>query len=122
MKSPKAMSEQGQKEGALRRLEKLAAVGQEISTIAHEISSPLESLTNLLYLIQVSDSMDEIQRYAGIAQQELARVTNITARTLRSHRQASKPTRRDLRELAQRGVAPYATRMRLRRSPAVFTL
>ena len=61
-----------------------------------EISSPLESLTNLLYLIQVSDSMEEIQRYAGIAQQELARLTEITARTLRSHRQPSKPTRTEI--------------------------
>ena len=122
MKPPKAMSEQEQREGALRRLEKLAAVGQEISTIAHEISSPLESLTNLLYLIQVSDSMEEIQRYAGIAQQELARVAEITARTLRSHRQPSKPTRIDLGELAQSVVAPYATRMLLRNIQVEFRL
>src|ERR1700738_569685 len=122
MRAPKAMSEQEQKEGALRRLEKLASVGQEISTIAHEISSPLESLTNLLYLIQVSDSMDEIQRYAEIAQQELARVTDITARTLRSHRQASKPTRTDLGELAQSVVALYATRMLLRNIQVEFKL
>src|SRR5260370_41213421 len=93
MKSPKAMSEQGQKEGALRRLEKLAAVGQEISTIAHEISSPLEALTKLLCLIQVSDSMDEIQRDAGIAQQELGRVTDMTGRAWRARRRASEPTR-----------------------------
>src|SRR4029077_12722506 len=93
--------EDERRQNALRRLEKLAAVGQEASTIAHEINNPLESLTNLLYLMRLSDSLDEVKGYVGIAQQELARVTEITVQTLRFHRQTSRPVAVNLHELAQ---------------------
>ena len=99
----------------LRRLEKLAAVGQEASTIAHEINNPLESLTNLLYLMRLSDSMEEVQRYVGIAQVELARVTEITSTTLRFHRHASKPLWVDLGALAHSVVTLYSGRMQTRK-------
>ncbi|MCU1321319.1 MAG: sensor signal transduction histidine kinase [Acidobacteriaceae bacterium] len=108
-------SEQVKQENALRRLEKLAAVGQEASTIAHEINNPLESLTNLLYLIKLSDSMDEVKEYVSIAQQELARITEITVQTLRFHRQASRPVNMDCAELAQNVMALYSGRMLLRK-------
>ncbi len=108
-------AEQRRQDSALRRLEKLAAVGQEASTIAHEINNPLESLTNLLYLIKLSDSMDEIKEYVSIAQQELARVTEITVQTLRFHRQASRPAEIDCGELAQSVMTLYSGRMLLRK-------
>jgi signal transduction histidine kinase len=114
MNQPPSISEHERQEGALRRLEKLAAVGQEVSTIAHEINSPLESLTNLLYLIRLSDSMEEVQEYATIAQQELARVTEITLQTLRFHRHASKPTEVDLGGLARSVLSLYSGRMLLK--------
>jgi signal transduction histidine kinase len=106
-------------------------VGQEVSTIAHEINSPLESLTNLLYLIRLCDSMDEVQEYATIAQQELARVTEITLQTLRFHRHASKPGEVDLGALARSVLGLFAGRMllknigmewRIRNSPRVLCL
>ena len=111
---PLTRPERERQESALRRLEKLAAVGQEVSTIAHEINSPLESLTNLLYLIRLSDSMEEVQEYATIAQQELARVTEITLQTLRFHRHASKPTEVDLGALARNVLGLFAGRMLLK--------
>lgn len=95
MTTPLKTADRERQEGALRRLG-FAAVGQEVSTIAHEINSPLESLTNLLYLMKLSDSMEEVKEYATIAQQELARVTEITLQTLRFHRHANKPTEVDL--------------------------
>jgi signal transduction histidine kinase len=39
-------------EEALRKSEKLAAVGRRAATISHEINNPLESVTMLLYLIK----------------------------------------------------------------------
>lgn len=99
---------------ALRKSEKLAAVGQLASSIAHEINNPLESITNLLYLIRQSDSMAEVQEYAGMAQTELARVTEITLQTLRFHRQQSKPAWVDLAELARAVMALYTGRLLVR--------
>jgi len=99
---------------ALRKSEKLAAVGQLASSIAHEINNPLESITNLLYLVQKSDSMDEVKEYARIAQDELARVTEITLQTLRFHRQQSKPVEIDLADLMRTVMALYTGRLLVR--------
>jgi PAS domain S-box-containing protein len=100
---------------ALRKSEKLAAVGQLASSIAHEINNPLESITNLLYLVQKSDSMEEVKDYARIAQTELARVTEITLQTLRFHRQQSKPGKVDLADLLRTVMALYTGRLLVRR-------
>jgi PAS domain S-box-containing protein len=99
---------------ALRKSEKLAAVGQLASSIAHEINNPLESITNLLYLVQKSDSMDEVKEYARIAQDELARVTEITLQTLRFHRQQSRPVAMDLADLLRTVMALYTGRLLVR--------
>ncbi|MEO6817403.1 MAG: ATP-binding protein [Edaphobacter sp.] len=100
---------------ALRKSEKLAAVGQLASSIAHEINNPLESITNLLYLVQKSDSVDEMKDYARIAQEELARVTEITLQTLRFHRQQSKPAKVDLADLLRTLLTLYTGRLLVRR-------
>lgn len=102
-------------EEALRRSEKLAAVGQLTSSIAHEINNPLESITNLLYLMRLSDSVKEMQEYAAIAQGELARVTEITLQTLRFHRQASKAMAVDVEELIRSVLALYTGRLMVRK-------
>jgi PAS domain S-box-containing protein len=99
---------------ALRKSEKLAAVGQLASSIAHEINNPLESITNLLYLVQKSDSIDEVKEYARIAQDELARVTEITLQTLRFHRQQSKPVDIDLADLMRTVMSLYTGRLLVR--------
>jgi signal transduction histidine kinase len=99
---------------ALRRSEKLAAVGQLASSIAHEINNPLESITNLLYLIQQSDSMEDVQHYATLAQSELVRVTEITLQTLRFNRQHSKPVEVDMAELLRTVMALYTGRLLVR--------
>jgi PAS domain S-box-containing protein len=99
---------------ALRKSEKLAAVGQLASSIAHEINNPLESITNLLYLIRQSDSMADVQQYTALAQNELARVTEITLQTLRFNRQQNKPVHVDVAELLRTVMALYTGRILVR--------
>ena len=74
-------------ETVLRQSEKLAAVGRLASSIAHEINNPLESVTNLLYLLDGTPLSREQHEYLDTAQRELARVSEITAQTLTYNRQ-----------------------------------
>ncbi len=116
---------------ALRRSEKLAAVGQLASSIAHEINNPLESITNLLYLIRQSETMEDVRHYTLLAQGEMARVTEITLQTLRFNRRQSKPAELDMAELLHTVMTLYTGRimvrgidadMKLMESPRVLAL
>jgi PAS domain S-box-containing protein len=72
-----------QTEEALRRSERLAAMGRMAGIIAHEINNPLEAITNAFFLLRDHPSLDDhARRYARIADQELARVARITSKTL----------------------------------------
>jgi PAS domain S-box-containing protein len=71
-------------EAALKMTEKLALTGRMTSVIAHEINNPLESITNLLYLLGDRLKEDEEARgYIGQAEIELQRISGITKQTLR---------------------------------------
>ena len=80
-------------QSALLQSEKLAAVGRLSASIAHEINNPLEAVTNLLYLIeQEKDLPEQARNFTRLAQQELARVSQIATQTLRFYRQPSART------------------------------
>ncbi len=87
------VTHQKKSEAALIQSEKLAAVGRLASSISHEINNPLESITNLLYLIDNSDDLPaNLRDFVEIAQSELSRVCQIATQTLRFHRQAVNAT------------------------------
>jgi len=77
-------------EAALRESEKLAIVGRLASSIAHEINNPLEAVTNLLYLAAFTAD-EETKVNIEAAQQELMRISQITAQTLQFRRQRNTP-------------------------------
>jgi signal transduction histidine kinase len=95
----------------LLQSEKLAAVGQMASTIAHEINNPLEAVTNLLYLSLHSTQTAEIHAYLGMAEEELRRVAAITAQTLRFHRQLSNPALVDQEAIFKSTLLVYQSRI-----------
>jgi signal transduction histidine kinase len=78
-------------EQALIQSEKLAAVGRLAASIAHEINNPLEGVTNLLYLAELSSELDEMKGYVQLAERELRRVSAIANQTLRFHKQSTSP-------------------------------
>src|SRR6185437_14308813 len=58
-----------QAEEALRRSEKLSAMGRMAGIVAHEINNPLGSITNLFYLLRDHPSLDEeAQDFARMAE------------------------------------------------------
>jgi signal transduction histidine kinase len=78
-------------EDALRKSEKLAATGRLAASIAHEINNPLEAVTNLLYLVRSGDLDPKSKEYADLAQDEVARMSEITQQMLRFYRQSTRP-------------------------------
>lgn len=87
------VTERKRTEAALLQSEKLAAVGRLSASIAHEINNPLEAVTNLLYLInEEKDLPGQARSFTHLAQQELARVSQIATQTLRFYRQPSART------------------------------
>jgi len=81
--------------------------GRLASSISHEINNPLEAITNLLYLINLSTELPEgIRRYVHTAQNELSRVCQIATQTLRFHRQAVRATHVSAAELVDAVLKP----------------
>lgn len=85
-------------QAALLANEKLAVAGRLAATIAHEIHNPLDSVSNLLYLMQSGSTPEETQQFLGMAQQELARVTQISRAMLGLYRESKAPVSIDLHE------------------------
>jgi signal transduction histidine kinase len=96
---------------ALRRSEKLAVAGRLAASIAHEINNPLEAVTNLLYLIRTSPSPDTLYKYLDDAEQELARVTEITKQTLRFYREPHKPVATEVEGVLHSVLVLYTSRL-----------
>ena len=86
------VTKERQTQHSLLQSEKLAVVGRLSASIAHEINNPLESVTNLLYLMRTNDSVDELHTYVDTAEQELRRISRITSQTLRFYKQSTKAT------------------------------
>jgi PAS domain S-box-containing protein len=84
---------------ALLANEKLAVAGRLAATIAHEIHNPLDSVANLLYLLQTGSSEDEAKDFLMLAQSELARVTQISRAMLSLYRESRAPVPVNLKEL-----------------------
>jgi PAS domain S-box-containing protein len=102
-------------EDALRRSEKLAAVGQLASSIAHEINNPLEAVINLLYLIRTATETGDMKTYAALAELEMARISDITLQTLRFHRNQTAVAPVDLHETIPAVLRLYGSRFNSRK-------
>jgi signal transduction histidine kinase len=98
-------------EEALRKAEKLAVAARLAASFSHEINNPLESVTNLLYLIGVSSSLDTTQKYAEIAARELARVSEMVTRNLKFHRESIKPVVVEITQVVNAALNFYQARL-----------
>jgi signal transduction histidine kinase len=64
----------------------LAIAGRFSASIAHEIQNPLESLTNLLYLLRDEKSPERRAEYHAMAETEVGHLSEIAVNTLSFYR------------------------------------
>ncbi|MGB0124721.1 MAG: HAMP domain-containing sensor histidine kinase [Silvibacterium sp.] len=94
----------------LRDNQKLITLGRLSASIAHEINNPLESITNLLYLME-PETPEKASGYLKLAQRELSRVVQISKQTLTFSRETSALVRVQLSELIEEVLALHTRRV-----------
>jgi len=83
-----------QLEEALRRSERLAATGRLSASLAHEINNPLATLTDILFLLNSQEGLnDESRTMLQAAKKEVDRLAAIARETLAPHRVSGEPVR-----------------------------
>lgn len=95
------VTQQRRTQAALLASEKLATAGRLAATIAHEIHNPLDSVSNLLYLIQTGDSAEENAEFVALARTELDRATQISRSLLGMYRESRTAVALDLSDLIE---------------------
>ncbi len=106
------LQDQKLNEEALRTAEKLSVTGRMAAAIAHEINNPLESLTNLIFLVKLESAENErAMSYLNMTENELERISSITKQTLQFYRDPSSPVAVDTRQILEDVLRLFATRM-----------
>ena len=91
------VTQRRQTEQALRASDRLTQAGRLAATIAHEIRNPLDTVSNLIFLLRHQSHQEpETNHYLDLAGEELARITQITGQLLTFHREAQSPVDVDL--------------------------
>jgi PAS domain S-box-containing protein len=107
------ITQRRQTEQALRSSERLALAGRLSATIAHEIRNPLDTVSNLLYLLRYEQCPSETRnQYLELASDELARIAQITGQLLTFHREAQVPVEVNLPDVLQSVLVLFAPQIR----------
>jgi len=96
------VTQRRQTEQTLRASDRLTQAGRLAATIAHEIRNPLDTVSNLIYLLRHDSHQNpETTSYLDLASEELGRITQITGQLLTFHREAQCPVQVDLSKVMQ---------------------
>jgi PAS domain S-box-containing protein len=100
-------------EEALRVSDKLATVGRMAASIAHEINNPLESVTNLIFLIRNHAALaDDLRPLVSLAESEMERVAHVARQTLAFYREPTAAAPVALHGLLDEVIRLYDSKLR----------
>jgi PAS domain S-box-containing protein len=103
------VTQRRQTEQTLRTSDRLGQAGRLAATIAHEIRNPLDTVSNLLFLLRHDSYPNpDTMHYLNLATDELARITQITGQLLTFHREAQSPVAVDLAKVIESVLTLYA--------------
>jgi PAS domain S-box-containing protein len=107
------ITQRRQTEQTLRTSDRLAQAGRLSATIAHEIRNPLDTVSNLIYLLRHEQEASAAScQYLEMASDELARIAQITGQLLTFHREARAPVEVDLCDVIQSVLVLHAPQIR----------
>ena len=107
------MTERRQTEQTLRASERLSLAGRLSATIAHEIRNPLDTVTNLVYLLQNEQQLNPTSsHYLEMASDELTRIAQITGQLLTFHREAKSPVAVSLTDVLESVLVLFAPQIK----------
>ena len=108
------ITQRRQTEQTLRASDRLTQVGRLAATIAHEIRNPLDTVSNLIFLLrQDSYPNPETTHYLNLASEELGRITQITGQLLTFHREAQSPVPVELTKVLESVFTLYAPQINM---------
>jgi PAS domain S-box-containing protein len=101
-----------QTEQTLRSSERLTLAGRLSATIAHEIRNPLDTVSNLVYLLQREEPSPAQAQYLAMAGEEVSRIAQITSQLLTFHRESRNPIGVNVTEVLESVLVLFAPQIR----------